>query len=445
MPGKKIVRLKHVYFLICSIYLSVAVWAQQPEQITVMSYNLLNYRNATSYCTFTQNNPLTKEQHLKTIVQYVKPDILVCNEVGDAPTNADFILLNSLNVNGVNYYDKAAYSNNGFSSLVNALFYNTLKFTLKSQTALATNLDGTNMVRVIDVYRFYYNDSLLTNQSDTVFFTVVAAHLKAGSTAADVAERTAATASLMAFIPIGVADDNVIMCGDMNVYKSQEAAYQNLTQGSNVGTRFYDPVNAPGNWANDGAFAQLHTQSTRSTATNGGCFSSGGLDDRLDHILITNEVRDNLQGMRYLPNTYHAVGNDGLHFNKAITDDTNNSVPANVLTAIYNLSDHLPVVAEFEIERQQIGVDENTLFAAQIDFANPVNNFLELRLTSANAKNPKLRILNLAGSVLHSGNLVQDGNSWSYNYATAHLANGLYFVEITTANGWRSVKKMIKI
>lgn len=410
-----------------------------------MSYNLLNYRNATSYCTFTQNNPTAKEGFLKTVVQYIQPDILVCNELGSAPTNADFILMNALNVNGISYYEKAPYSNNSFSSLVNAMFYNKQKFALHSQEVVSQDLNGGSLVRVIDVYRLYYKDSLLNNQSDTVFFTVVAAHLKAGSAASDVTERADAAAALMQFIKNYVDDENVIMCGDLNIYKSQEAAYQNLTQGTFVATRFYDPINQPGNWSNNGSFAQLHTQSTRNTATNSGCFSSGGLDDRLDHILITDEVRDNLAGMRYLPNTYLALGNDGLHFNKAITDDTNNSVPATVLNAIYGLSDHLPVIAEFEIKRQQIGVDENVLFAAQIRFANPVNDFLELTLTSANAKNPKIRILDLTGKLLKTDVLTHDGSKWTYNYNTSFLTKGIYFIEITTTNGLRSVKKMVKI
>jgi len=437
--------LNKFYSLLFGIFFSTTLLAQQPDVVTVMTYNLLNYRNATSYCTFTQNNPLTKEQHLKTIVQYVQPDILVCNELGDAPTNADFILLNSLNVSGVNYYVKAPYSNNSFSSLVNAFFYDSRKFELHSQEVITKDLSNNNLVRVIDLYRLYYKDSLLTNQSDTVFFTVVAAHLKAGTAAADASDRADAAAALMQFIQNYVNDENVLMCGDLNIYKSQEAAYQNLTQGSNVGIRFYDPLNQPGNWGNNGSFAQLHTQSTRNTSTNNGCFSSGGLDDRLDHILITDEVRDNLDGMRYVPNTYHALGNDGLHFNKAITDDTNNSVPATVLNAIYGLSDHLPVIAEFEIKRQQIGVDENSLFAAQVKFANPVNIFLELTLNSANAKNPRLRIISLTGAEMHRGNMVKNAGNYSYNCDVSAFAKGLYFIEITTANGLKSVKKMVKL
>jgi hypothetical protein len=62
--------------------------------------------------------------------------------------------------------------------------------------------------------------------------------------------------------------------------------------------------------------------------------------------------------MRYLPGSLHPVGNDGLHFNSAINSGTNNSVPATVLTALYELSDHLPVVADFEVDRLGIGLEE---------------------------------------------------------------------------------------
>ncbi len=436
--------MKNFYLFSFSILLSFFAQAQQPEQITVMSYNLLNYRNATSYCTFNQNNPLTKEAHLKTIAQHINPDILVCNEIGDSPTNSDFILTNSLNVNGVSYYSKAAYSNNGFSSLVNMLFYNSEKFVLKSQTTVSKDLNGNNLVRVIDIYRLYYKDSLLTNQSDTVYVIVAAAHLKAGSSSSDLADRADAAQAFMSYLENAVTDENVILCGDLNIYKSQEQAYQYLTQYNDVPTRLYDPLNQPGNWGNNGSFAYLHTQSTRSSATNGGCFSSGGLDDRLDHILISDEIRDNVAKIKYVPNAYYALGNDGLHFNKAINDGTNNSVPANVLAALYGLSDHLPVIADFEITRQQIGLTENGLLPHQLKFANPVDNELRITLQNNKAIAPQMRIYNATGALFAHVNLEKNQSGWGNVLDVSALKNGIYFIEITTANGWRTVKKMSK-
>ncbi len=425
------------------IFFAFGTWAQQTETISVMTYNLLNYRNATNNCPFSQNNPLNKESYLKTITKHVMPDILVCNEIGgNSATNGDFILSNVLNTDGVNYYAKASYTNNTFSSLVNMLYYNSDKLALKSQSVVTEDLSGTSLVRVIDFYTLYYKDPLLTNQSDTVTFTVVAAHLKAGTALSDVNQRTDATAAVMQYIQTRLANENVILCGDLNIYKSQEAAYQNLTQYSNVASRFYDPINTPGNWSNNGSFAAIHTQSTRLGATNGGCFSGGGLDDRLDHILISDEVRDNDLGMRYLPNTYFALGNDGLHFNQDIKNGTNNSVPSAVLDALYDMSDHLPVIAEFELKKQSIGLDE--LAANDILFENPITDELRVILAKKSASNPVLRLVDLTGKMVASGVFNQQNGRWVVTVETSHLPKGLYLAEVRTSDGQRAVQKVVK-
>jgi endonuclease/exonuclease/phosphatase family metal-dependent hydrolase len=434
--------LKHFYTIIVSLFLTLASVAQQTESITVMTYNLLNYRVATAQCSFSVNNPILKEGYQKTIAKHVMPDILVCNEIGGgSATNGDFILTNVLNTDGVNYYAKASYSNNGFSNLVNMMYYDSRKFSLTGQAVISKDLNNNDLVRVIDVYRLYYKDSVLTNQSDTVFFWVIAAHLKAGNTGADATERTNAAAAVMNYVQTNLASKNVILCGDMNIYKSQEAAYQNFTNWTVASARFYDPVNAPGNWSNDAAFAALHTQSTRSGNTNSGCFSSGGLDDRLDHILISNEVRDNVRGMEYVPNSYFALGNDGNHLNQEIISGTNFSVPAPVLTAIYNSSDHLPVIAEFALKRQQLGVPE--ISAANLVFENPISDKLTVTLTLSSVKNPELRLLDLTGKIVAQSNMQRINQDWESTLDVSALPVGIYLIEVNSAQG-NIVKKVVK-
>lgn len=411
-----------------------------------MTYNLLNYRHSTSYCPFSQNNPLTKEGHLKTITDHVNPDIMVCVEIGgNSATNGDFILTNVLNTGSVNYWDKAAYTSNGSGSLVNMLYYNTNKLALHSQDYITKDLNNNTIIRVIDVYRLYYKDPLLNAQSDTVFFTVIVAHLKAGQTASDLADRTDAAAAVMHYIQYQAKDDNIILAGDLNIYKSQEAAYQQFTQNQNVSIRLYDPLNTPGNWSNNGSFAQLHTQSTRTSQTNGGCFSSGGLDDRLDHILISDEIRDNLDNMHYINNTYWAVGNDGLHFNESITDGTNNSVPAAVLNALYGLSDHLPVMAEFDVKKQTIGITERMLHPADIHFTNPVQDYLRVTVSQEQLENPQLFIYDVTGNLIEQHNLIGHGHKYGIELQTSHLPVGIYLLQVSTQNGDQAVVKMNKI
>lgn len=432
--------MKHVHTLFVFL-LSLAAAAQQTTTITVMTYNLLYYRETSAQCTFSNNNPITKEGHLKTIAKHVNPDILVCNEIGGgSATNGEFILTNVLNTQGVNYYQKASYSNNG-SNLVNMMYYDSRKLSLTGQYAITKDLSNNNLIRVIDVYRLYYKDSLLTNQSDTVFFWVIAAHLKAGNTGADATERANAAAAVMQYIQTNLASKNVILCGDLNIYKSQEAAYQNFTNWSVAAARLYDPINTPGNWSNDASFASLHTQSTRASSTNGGCFSSGGLDDRLDHILISNEVRDNLQRMRYVPNSYFALGNDGNHFNQDITNGNNFSVPANVLTALFNMSDHLPVIAEFELKKQQLGLPE--LRAEVLNFENPITDQLNVTLTLGTAANPSLRLLDLTGKTVASCRMQRANGEWQASLEVAQLPAGVYLLEVKSPQG-NVVKKVVK-
>jgi hypothetical protein len=258
----------------------------------------------------------------------------------------------------------------------------------------------------------------------------------------DVNQRTDATAAVMQYVQTYLANENVIFCGDLNIYKSQEAAYQNLTQFSNVSARFYDPINTPGNWSNDGSFAAIHTQSTRLGATNGGCFSGGGLDDRLDHILISNEIRDNDLDVRYIPNTYFTLGNDGLHFNNDIKSGGNNSVPADVLDALYDMSDHLPVIAEFELKKQGIGLPELT--ASDLLFANPIQDNFEVMLANKNVENPTLRIIDLTGKTVATADFNRQNGRWVANVQTGALPRGIYLVEATLTDGRRAIQKAIK-
>jgi hypothetical protein len=52
-------------------------------------------------------------------------------------------------------------------------------------------------------------------------------------------------------------------------------------------------------------------------------------------------------GLQYITSTYKAVGNDGQHFNRSINEaPENTSAPSNVIDAIFNASDHLPVIAK---------------------------------------------------------------------------------------------------
>ncbi len=344
--------------LFIGLLISSTLAAQSPESLRIMTYNLTYFRAYTSFCTSSNNPPGAKEGWLQTVVAHAQPDLLVCNEVdGSNSTAHSRILSQCLNTNGETRWAAADLYTNG-SSLINAVYYDQNKLGIKSQGIISNDLQNSSLVRGIDVIRFYYKDSLLAWNPDTVFFTLFAGHFKAGNTATDLTDRQKTAEAIMNYLVTKPRDPHYVLCGDLNMPKSQEAGFQQLLNYSNATVRFFDPENQLGNWSSNGSFAAMHTQSTRDAQTNSGCFSGGGLDDRYDHILTNQAMLSSSARMRYLPATLRPLGNDGLHFNVALNSGTNNSVPSNVLTALYELSDHLPVVADFEVARLGIGLPE---------------------------------------------------------------------------------------
>ena len=416
-------------------------FGQSVEKLTVMTYNLLNYRNTTSFCTNSQNNPTTKEARLNTIVNYAQPDILVCQEIGGASAQpVDQLLLNALNINGITKYSKANYTNNGSSSLVNMVYFDNTKLVLASQDFINKDLSGNNLVRLIDVYRFYYKDPLLNQQSDTVFITVMAAHLKASQGGSNEAQRADATEAVMSYVQGNIGDDNVIFCGDLNIYKSQEAAYQNLINHTNSTYNFYDPINKPGVWNNNSTFAEYHTQSTH---TSSGCAAGGGLDDRFDHIMVSSAIMNNTDRILYVPNSYKALGNDGLHFNQSVNSGINNSAPSSIINALYDLSDHLPVMLDLDITKMTLAVNESTLNGFEVLFENPVNEFLNIRLNQSSLAE-KSRVIDLQGRILTECKFNKEATKANCEMNVSHLSKGTYILQITTKDGKTVQQKFLK-
>ena len=76
---------------------------------------------------------------------------------------------------------------------------------------------------------------------------------------------------------------------------------------------------------------------------------SGGVDDRFDFLLSSGELLDN-EGLSYINGSYRAFGNNGSHsLNDFINDNSNTAQPGNVLDALASTSDHLPVVADYQL------------------------------------------------------------------------------------------------
>ena len=148
---------------------------------------------------------------------------------------------------------------------------------------------------------------------------------------------------------------NIIYLGDFNVYHSDEPMYQELLEAGNG--KANDPINKPGNWSDNSAFKNIHTQSpfnsTTATGLNTGFNgTAGGMDDRFDQQLISNSMIDG-HVVAYIPNSYNAFGNNGTHALNSPINSAGNTFPgprnSALLDAMAGILDHLPVVADYTI------------------------------------------------------------------------------------------------
>jgi hypothetical protein len=139
----------------------------------------------------------------------------------------------------------------------------------------------------------------------------------------------------------------MIFGGDLNFYNaSSEPAYFALL---NEGIYQLNDVLPAGNWHDNVSYAGIHTQSPRTIQFGGG--ADGGLDDRFDFMLFTDDILSGSNNISYKNNSCIALGNDGQHFNNSLLDTpTNNTIPDSVIQAIYYMSDHLPIIGRFSIE-----------------------------------------------------------------------------------------------
>lgn len=398
--------MRHFFiFWISFVFLTLNMRAQ--DTITVMQYNLLeygNYQSGFAECYETNNNTQRKDECIRTLLDYVNPDILTVCEFGATQALLDGFVHHNL----PDYWQTDNIINYAHSNIINHIFYDSRKMGLKKHVALRTNPRDT------DIYELYMKTPSLA-AGDTIKLVCIVAHPKAGMNYQ--AERRALMQVAMDYVNLHYVNDNVLIMGDFNMYRASETGYQLLTRTySNPNVLFVDPLanlDGVGEWNNNIVFAPFHTQSTRRYSDE--CFSSGGLDDRFDFILMSDEIYMGFNRIRYINNSFHAVGNDGRHFDQSIDQNGNDAVPPIVAEALFDGSDHLPVTmkmavyAQLDVEEQMVG-----------DFSVYPNPAGEKITVSVNGP---FRITNIFGQTVMTG-----GDSYSIDVSS--LPAGIYFVSI---------------
>ena len=430
--------MKRKTILFALFLLSFTAWSQ--DTLTIMQYNLLyygNYNSAFAQCYESTNNTQHKDECIRTILSYVKPDIFTVCEFGATQTLQDDFMRHNLNIYGVNYWQSDKIINYANEAIINHIFFDSRKLGLSKHVALRTHPRDT------DIYELYLKTHSLA-YGDTVKLVCIVAHPKAGEDGAG--SRYAQMQTVMNYVSQNYDTENVLIMGDFNMYGASESAYQVLTRThSNTNALFIDPLanlGGVGEWNNSYQFARFHTQSTRNDDVP--CFSPGGLDDRFDFILMADEIKFSYKHLRYVPNSYKAIGNDGYHFNQSVNQGYNYAVTSELAQALHDCSDHLPVTMKLYTDVPGLGIDESETPTLEASVApNPASGVAKVSFFNPSAGMVQFEVYSLQGQLLkrlseHFGNGAQQ-----VEMDLQDVPKGFYLLRIRHSNGWGQTIKII--
>ncbi|MBP6311156.1 MAG: T9SS type A sorting domain-containing protein [Flavobacteriales bacterium] len=377
--------------------LGLLVFAQPAR---IMTWNALNF----------STDAQDRVVYFQTVVDSLQPDILVVQEVEEEPGAAYFhsaVLGGSMAM--APFVD-------GFTT-DNALYYNAAVFEAVANIPIQTDLR--------DISQF-----VLVHLASGDTLRVFSVHLKSSSGVENQDLRLNEVNALRAVTDLLPPDAYFIVCGDFNIYGSNEPAYQRLL--STTGSGFFiDPIVLPGTW-NNVNYAPHHTQSTRSTAFGGG--ASGAMDDRFDMILFSPGLLA-ANGVSYVTNSTWAVGNDGLHYNQSINAMPNASVSQTMADALYYATDHLPVVASIEFFNR-VSVAERAALNTLTVYPNPCYGTLTVELP--NDHTSTVSVLDATGRMVHS-----DQGAGSHALDLSYLSGGVYYLRVKSSSEERVVKLLL--
>ncbi len=415
-------------------------FAKAQDTLTVMQYNLLeygNYQSGFADCYETNNNTQRKDECIRAIMDYVKPDILTVCEFGATQALQTDFVRHNLNINGADYWQTDDIINYAGSNIINHIFYDSRKMGLKRHVALRTTPRDT------DFYELYLKTPSLAI-GDTVKLICIVAHPKAGQ--GYESQRRALMQQAMDYVNQNYPTDNVLIMGDFNMYSANESGYRLLTQTySNPNICFMDPlasVGGVGEWNNNSQYARFHTQSTRSYSDE--CFSSGGLDDRFDFILMADEIAFSYDHLRYVQGSYKAIGNDGRHFNQSIDQNGNDAVSVELAEALFDASDHLPVTMKIAVNAH-LGVADDSEPTLQATVSpNPASQQATVRFYNPTDGEVRCELYSLQGQPMARQSAWCHAGYQQLNLPLQEVSRGFYLLRISHSTGWEQTLKVVK-
>uniref|UniRef100_A0A7V3VUG6 Endonuclease/exonuclease/phosphatase domain-containing protein n=1 Tax=candidate division WOR-3 bacterium TaxID=2052148 RepID=A0A7V3VUG6_UNCW3 len=360
-------------------------------QLKVTTYNLLNFPGRMGY---------ERIEHFRQIMDYLKPDILVVQEM-----ESEFGM--RLFRDSVLNYKQPDFSyapfNDGFDT-DNGLFYRHLKVEIMDVLYIPT------VHRDIARYHVRIKDS----NGDFYIFSV---HFKADPEYELMRLQEATTLRNH----LDSLEGEYLVMGDFNFYYN-EPAYRKLVDSVETSPRgVRDLLNLPEVWHENQNYAYAHTQSTRNELLPDSG-AGGGLDDRFDLILCSPGFLDTA-GLFLPAESYTVFGNDGRHFNKSINSGINYAVPDGIAKALYFASDHLPVsVTIIDNYKTQIEIVELAIYP------NPMRKQASIKLPYFDDfKKARVTITNIIGQRVFE---LESLNPYVVNISSDKFGAGIYCVHI---------------
>lgn len=265
---------------------------------------------------------------------FAKPiDVLAVQEASTDGSDAVALAAILNGIYGVTTYAAAPVPLNGVSggNGLPGLVYNSASVNLLSAIALGDVGSGATQ-QPRSSLRYQLRPAGYDAAAD---FYIYNDHYKSDDSSTDQARRNVEAQSVRANADSLGEGTHAIYAGDFNVYNANEAMYQTLLAAG------------PGQAHDPASFTKLYATQSPATELAFPGQVLGGMDDRFDFQLITGELQDG-DGMSQLAGSYRTFGNNGTHAtNGAITTGT--GAAADVLAALAQSSDHLPVVADYQL------------------------------------------------------------------------------------------------
>lgn len=352
----------------CALVLVAGTVAAAPAtaQLRIATWNLTNYQGQAD-----------RDAAIQTAVfgvyqgRSMSPDVILLQEFTNAAALSRFVSLMNA-VTGPNTWGAATFINGPDTDGV--CVYRRSKVQLIG-TTIAAFSTGTTSDQPRHTYRYDIRPVGYTSAGATIGCYNV--HMKSGSSSDDNARRLIETTRIRSNaegqdtngegsgLPAGY---QFLVAGDFNVQTASQSGYVKLvgSEANNSG-RFFDPIRSGnngsgagnnGSWNNSSTYRFIHTQDPT---------GAGGMDDRLDIILLSAGLIDG-QGFNYIGNpnltysqstwndpnhSYRAWGNDGSSFDAQLTTTGNTMVGEVIAQALKTCATtaggHLPVFLDLRV------------------------------------------------------------------------------------------------